>query len=387
VETGRSTQGTLFTTDASTARKNYEGILRSARKEILALTSSEGLVNYSKKATLMKELAKRGVSLKILAPITSENLEAAQELSKRCEVRHVPASYLKTTIVDGAHLFQFEVRPFGRDLEGKAKSVEEPNFNDITYSNNAPHVERMKSMLDDIWRNSVAPSTITLNSILNSVSTFVNSPEPLAVKHAEIPKARFSGFPTYCSAQAVIHTPTQLNMPDMLIEIIHFGEPTDEKGNWMSVSLWLNTPKGYRFVPTAIVLSRGRKDKIASELENLNKMMFAGFPAGDNVLRVKEHEFQMWKQGNTLFAGWTVPIPILPPKIYLPPSFLLFEACGNFTHFKHSVTSPSGWGSTTEAEGSEAFVTFMSPSLRYTGPGTDGRLCGKGYIGLTMPAK
>jgi sugar-specific transcriptional regulator TrmB len=386
VETGRSIHGTLVKSDAETAGKNYEEIMSSAKKEILMLTSSEGLIVYSKKAALVKEWAKRGVSLKIMAPITSENLKAAEELSKLCEVRHVPVSYLKTTIVDGTHLFQFEVRRFGKSLGGQEESFE-PNFKDIVYSKSVAHVERMKLMLDDIWRNSVAPSTVTLDLILKSESTVFHFPEPSATYPVEIPQTRFYGFPTYCSAQAVIHTPAQLNMPDMLIEITHFGEPTDEKGNRMSISLWLNTPKGYRFVPTVIVLSRGRKDRIASELENINKAIYAGSPAGHNVLRVKEHEFQIWKQGNTLFAGWTVPIPVLPPKLFLPPSFLLFEGYGNSMHFKYSVTSLSGWKSTIENDGSEAFVTFMSPSLRYTGPGTDGRLCTKGYSSVTSPTK
>ena len=91
--------------------------------------------------------------------------------------------------------------------------------------------------------------------------------------------------------------------------------------------------------------------------------MFAGTPAGQNVLRVKENELRIWKQDNTLFAGWTLPIPILPPKYVLPPGFLLFEGYGNSTHLKHVFSKlPSGYKAIVENDGLRSFchvhITF-----------------------------
>jgi sugar-specific transcriptional regulator TrmB len=387
MEARESAEGTLDAPDPEIARNNYEEILNSAKEEILILTSSEGLVVHSKRAALFKRWAKRGVVVKIMAPIINNNLKAEEELSKFYEVRHVPASYLKITIVDGKHFFQFKLRPRppglprSRTLEEDGRPFEEPSFEDIVYSNNSVHVERMTALLHDTWKNSVAPSRATLDSILDFESSVLSSPQPSASNPEEIPP--HFGFPIYCSVQALIHTPTHLNMPDMLFDIHHFGEPTDEKSNWMSIYLWLKTRKGYAFVPTVVVLSRGRKDRIASQFENINKSLFAGTLAGKNVLLVKEHEFQMLKQGNTLFVGWTVPIPILPEKLLLPPSFLLFEGYGSPKHCKNCVVTASDWKITTENDSSEAFVTFISPSARYTGPGTDGRLCTNGFMSIT----
>ena len=93
--------------DPVTAEKKYLDILRSAKREIAAVTSPEGLWSYWKDISLLKELATRNVSIKIMAPITSGNLQAVEDLSTFCTVKHVTAAHLGTTIVDGQHMFQF----------------------------------------------------------------------------------------------------------------------------------------------------------------------------------------------------------------------------------------------------------------------------------------
>ena len=134
----------------------------------------------------------------------------------------------------------------------------------------------MKAMLEDIWKNSTTSPTVTLDSILNVGLTRIDPSDPVPQNLIEAPQIT---FPTHCSAQAIIHAPSHLSIPDMLINLMHFGEPTFEKGNWMSISLWLKTQKGYAFVPTVVVVSRGRKDKTALKIENTNKALFASTPA------------------------------------------------------------------------------------------------------------
>jgi sugar-specific transcriptional regulator TrmB len=94
--------------DAGTAKNKYDELIRSTKEEIIIMTSSEGLTDFWKSRTLPKEWSESGISAKIMAPITSENLEAAKQLSKHIEVRHAPVSYLQTTIVDGKNLFQYK---------------------------------------------------------------------------------------------------------------------------------------------------------------------------------------------------------------------------------------------------------------------------------------
>jgi len=87
---------------------------------------------------------------------------------------------------------------------------------------------------------------------------------------------------------------------------------------------------------------------------------------------VKKNEFHVQIQHNILFAGWTVPIPLSPQQYILPPSCILIEGYGNVKTGKYTVGNPSGYTNTNEVNYFEAFVTFMHPASKYTGPGTDG---------------
>jgi hypothetical protein len=99
---------------------------------------------------------------------------------------------------------------------------------------------------------------------------------------------------------------------------------------------------------------------------------------------VKPEQLEVWKQDNTLFAGWTVPISLMAPKYSLPPSCILFEGIGLAKHQKTTTTWPSGFKTTAEYDNLEAFVTFINPSSNYAGPGTDGSL-GTNVVATTMP--
>ena len=87
---------------------------------------------------------------------------------------------------------------------------------------------------------------------------------------------------------------------------------------------------------------------------------------------MKKNELQIQVHGNTLFAGWTVPIPLFPPQYTLPPGAVLFEGYGKLKPTVTNYTMPSGWTSISEVNGLEAFVTFFHPASKYAGSGMDG---------------
>jgi hypothetical protein len=104
------------------------------------------------------------------------------------------------------------------------------------------------------------------------------------------------------------------------------------------------------------------------------KALLLGTPAADNFHLVKSDELQVQKNGNTLFVGWTVQIPLPPTAHILPPACMLFEAYGNPSHVVRS--SPAGsFISTYECDSYDAFVTFLDPSWKYSAPGTNGSVC------------
>ena len=149
IETGKPTPQTYFIIgDAQVAKNRYDTTLHLAKKEIMMMTSSEGLIGLCKNTELLKELTVRGVSVRIMAPITGENLKAVQQLSECCEIRHVPLGYSITTIVDGQTLFQLKSAPSDQE-----KRHESPCFENMFFTSDYEYVYKMKSMLNNIWKS------------------------------------------------------------------------------------------------------------------------------------------------------------------------------------------------------------------------------------------
>jgi len=65
-------------------------------------------------------------------------------------------------------------------------------------------------------------------------------------------------------------------------------------------------------------------------------------------------------------------MPISGPPYTLPPSCILIEGNGEIEPGSHIIAASSGYKMKSEHNASEAFVTFLLPSSKYSGPGTDG---------------
>jgi len=147
--------------------------------------------------------------------------------------------------------------------------------------------------------------------------------------------------------------------------------------DWFQVYLWLETPKGHTYVPVAVFGDNSKG------LER-RKLSFAGTPAAQNCQLLRKDALQIQMHGHTLFAGWTVPISLFPPKYILPPAALLFEGYGKLKTAENTITMPSGTKIIIEGNGFDAFVTFFHPESKYAGPGTDGTL-GRDMIMTVIP--
>ena len=365
IETGKPTPKTLVIADAEKAKEKYDQTLRAAEAEIMLMTSAKGLVQLGESTLLFKDLAKRNVSVKIMAPMTMENMEQAKLLSEYCEVRHVPTSYLGTTIVDGKHLFQLKA-----SLSDQGWSDNAFSFANAFYTADLAYVERIKNMLEDVWKRAYNPSKVTIRPIMEPhVSSKLDTKRDLR----KLPKRLLSAAQVHgqmasgISGEIIIEPPSYLNMPTLRIAPNRFENAHSKRGNsLLRIDLWLKTPKGEEFVPVAIVT-----DAIP-ELVELSKTQFAGTPAGENVIKVKPEELQVWNKGKTLFAGWTIPIPLLPPKYKLDPACIIFDAFGDEIHSTISYKLPSGYLMGIEFDGFQAFTTYIGPSWRYSGPGIYG---------------
>jgi sugar-specific transcriptional regulator TrmB len=392
IETGKSAFKTLIINSGQTSQKKYEELLNSAKQEVMMVTSGEGLVNLAKKPDSLKKLTARGVTIKIMAPITDESLKASTQLASLCEVRHATEAYLKTTIIDGQHLFQFK-----SPLPKTENSDSEGQFENTFYTDDIDHVRKTKNMLNSLWKNAYAPSNVTLQSIAENetgviaiFSEELTAHKPIrekllgnvinekSIAEKEIinkiinakryPVKTLKDTAVYygSSAMGIIHTPSHLNLPEILVNVFNFEKQSSFGAeDWLLVSLLLETKEGPKYVPVAHVTDNAKAAKFRREL-------FTGAPAEKNFRIVKKKELQVRVHGNTLFVAWTVKIPLFPSNNVLPPSSILFEGYGEVKSNAYTKLSLSSRKQVVEYNRLDSFITFFHPKAKYTGPGTDG---------------
>jgi len=411
METGKPTPRTVVIGDAEIARKKYNEMLGLAKEEILSMTSSEGLIEFAKNMPQLNGLTEKRVTLKIMAPIVGENLEAAKQLSKFCSVKHVPPNYMSTTIIDGKHLFHFKAHiPQEKNLETSSQ------YEDTFYTNNHAYVQKTRAMLNEKWRNANPSSADSLKSLgtdIRCVTLFPGAisgtgpygafkplpPADQAKKdaysiieivdedpegklkeqdvldeiinaHRSPTKKEHSLRKVYSSqAIAIIHPPDFFKLPPMLIRVHHVEKisTSGEEENVIMVNLWLETPNEPAYVPVAVLSDSPKAQARWGKYSEAT-------PAKQNVQLAKKDALQIWLHGNTLFAGWTIPISLYPSEYILPPACLVFEGYGNVKTDAYSIVQPSGGKFSVKQNGFDAFVTFMHPASKYSGPGTDGFL-------------
>lgn len=402
LKTGKVTPKTYLISDSEIIEKKYDEMKHSSQKEILILTSSKGLIEQSKEISQLKKLTDGGITVKIMAPIVKENWEAVEQLSKVCHVRHVHLQYWRTIIVDGKYLLQFRTPSSGLEELGSTR------VDSAFYSDDPEWVKTMRTALLDIWTSAQPPSTKTLESIIGPygsplfpmpkddlrsklICKVIDLKPPGTIKekdllnkiiHAKkiIPKDPFkdvsAGYGSF--AVGLIHLPDRFNLPDILIQAYRFDKQSSlGAGETILVYLWLETPEGYAYVPVAIADDNpnGRHAWLP---------MMKGTPAEKNIHTLKKDQIQVQVHGNTLFAGWTVPIPLFPEKTVLPPACMLVEGYGESRTSGYTLLFPNGTKCEVEGTSFDAFVTFIHPATKYSAPGTDGVLI-RDYMTKNIP--
>jgi hypothetical protein len=165
--------------------------------------------------------------------------------------------------------------------------------------------------------------------------------------------------------QAIVHPPQDFNLPDLLFHVYHIEKhSTYGPEDVLLIHPWLKTPKGYAYVPSVLLTDNSRA-------VGFWEKALANTPAEHNVHLVMQEELEVRVHGIASFVGWTKHIP-LNENFTLPPSCLIVEGYGNVKTVNYSVNIPSGYTLKTESNIFDAFVTFLHPTSKYSGPGTDG---------------
>jgi sugar-specific transcriptional regulator TrmB/CBS domain-containing protein len=140
---------TLVIKGADEAWLKITKVLEGAKKDVVIITSSQGINRLAEDDPLIKYF-KPELKVRVMASIDLDNLEPAQKLAKIYEIKHVPISYLTMMLVDDKHLFMFKTPPLS---DFGAESVF--FLADTFYSSDASQIERTSEMLDDIWKRGI----------------------------------------------------------------------------------------------------------------------------------------------------------------------------------------------------------------------------------------
>jgi hypothetical protein len=390
-----------------TIQKFYQ-LLSSVKKEIIMMVSPENLINLWENKNISKNWFNPDISIQIMTPILSKNFEVIKQLTKHFEVKHVPKSYLETIIIDQSHLFQFKTS-YSIRKDSKITS----DFSQPYYTNEINKIKRMRKTLNQIWKNAQPPSSITLESIFEPygfmpppysynpwkkmskkftvieektcsitekdvVSKIINAPQSTEMD----PERKV--FKLYASGGvAIIHPPDKFNLPDMMFAINHIEkQSTFGSGDALLIYLWLKKAEDYSFVLSGGIGDNPRGVKHRKE----NKFDFAGSAAKQYHRLVKKDELQIRVYGNTVFVGWTVPIKLFPENYIIPPACIFLEGYGKVKTRAFTIIDPTGLKCKVEQNYFDAFVTFLHPKSKYTGPGTDG-IFTRDLIATTIPAQ
>ena len=165
---------TVVIKDPDEAWAKVAKVLETAKDDIVIITSSQSINNLLENDPFTKYL-KKGLKWRIMASIDSDNIEIAQKLSTRYEIKHVPISYLTMMVVDNKHLFMFKTSPL------EAWTNESIFYlTDTFYSNDPSSTERVTEMLNDTWKRGVEISEISSQAGMKLPTVEVSNEETVS---------------------------------------------------------------------------------------------------------------------------------------------------------------------------------------------------------------
>ena len=364
-------------------KKKIDRVFNSAKKELIIVTSSEGLETLPENN--LQKLSDLGISIKIMAPITNENLHLSKKFLEFCKVKHVSYGYFPSIIVDRKYLYQqnadfSEPDSFflvgDHDYENKTirtfvntwRTASPPSNSPLTqFLGPSPPsiVPNVDEKTYNVYRNSIGTSeekSIGLKNDKDIIMEFINAKEyPVKDIAKDVVRAYQS------TGHALIHPPDYFNLPKMLFHFYHVEKKSSlGREDLVSVSVWMKTHQGSTFVPVVVMGDNKRSHEAY-------KIWFKGTPAQDNIRLVDHNKFEVRVHGNAMFSAWSIPIPLIG-KYVVPPACIIIEGYGNLRTGSYVATLPSGYNFKIDTNGFDAFVTFIHPKSKYSGAGTEGYL-------------
>ncbi len=119
-------------------------MLRNAKKQAVIITTADGLGRkFEALMPSLEKAKKRGVVLKIAAPITTENVKFARELSKIADVRHLDKPHGRFAIIDNEQMMLLLLDD---------KTVH-PNYDFGVWLSSDYFAKSMNQMVENTWKD------------------------------------------------------------------------------------------------------------------------------------------------------------------------------------------------------------------------------------------
>lgn len=144
-----STLGTSMTiADPGIAYKRLVDSLRKAKHEIVHVIPSIKILKHERTRSLL-EANQNATAVRVMCPVGSEVGKSVRTLSKIAEMRDPNVSYLAVVLIDGQHLFRFNV-------PSRNASEFDPSayFRDTFYTSDPKEIKAMSQMLEGLWARS-----------------------------------------------------------------------------------------------------------------------------------------------------------------------------------------------------------------------------------------
>ncbi len=144
IETGKPIEVTRVITDYQEIAQDFASLINTAQKEIFLWSRSEALPILA--PLIPKDARQRGIDVIVMAEITKDNLQVAQEIAERADVRHIPQIVHSTGVIIDQQAMQVLLYSFSE------KGAE--LYNSI-YTNTQSFVETQHSMMEDMWHSGI----------------------------------------------------------------------------------------------------------------------------------------------------------------------------------------------------------------------------------------
>ena len=144
IETGKPIEVTRVITDYQEIVQDFASLINTAQKEIFLWIRGEALPILA--PLIPKDARQRGIDVIVMAEINKDNLQAAQEIAERADVRHIPQIVHSTGVIIDQQAMQVLLYSFSE------KGAE--LYNSI-YTNTKSFVETQHSMMEDMWDSGI----------------------------------------------------------------------------------------------------------------------------------------------------------------------------------------------------------------------------------------